>query len=147
MMFGIRQLVRSVVLSAREKREEKMKWWGFDIEEVCRTRDRTVRGKVFFQFEQDWLDQPDDIDRPVSPTIEVTVYVTIDPASTFEEVEKALLDEARRFLKVAMDQSSDATPQEIRAAVDSDQRERERHFEEEHSARMDEVLRGVGVKT
>lgn len=117
-----------------------MKWLDFDIEEVCRTRNRTVRGKVLFQFQQDWPDQLGDVYQHVSPTVEVTVYTTVAPASTFEEVETALLGEARRFLKVAMDRSADASPREIRAEVDAAHQERERHFQEEHSARLDAIF-------
>lgn len=118
-----------------------MEWYGFEIKEVWRTHQGTVRGLVQFQFEMQRPGKAFDDDWPVSPTIDVTAYVTVDPASTYEEVEQALLAEARRLLKEAIERSGDAKPLELRKAVENAQMARERRTEEESNAQMAEALR------
>lgn len=120
-----------------------MDWLNFEIKDVWRTHARTVRGSVEIQFEEDRPDKTDD-DWPVSPTIEVTAYIKHDPANTYEEVERALLREALRLLTAASEQIGDATPQDIRSAVDKAQTVRERRLQEESDAQMAKALKGIG---
>lgn len=119
-----------------------MRWFRFEIREIWAIGDGDLlRGQVLFHFQDD---RPSGGDQPVQPSVLVNAFIKHSAQASFEEVEQALLEEARRLLSEALSRSDAASPQEIRSAVARDREEEERRWKEASDAQLAEALKDAG---